>query len=304
MEALKQPDLSAYDPKKYEEERVELIKHLRASVSIHRLMKEKGIPESELIDHAYTFKRWLDDVEPCRGCKSLAECRQKQKGYRAGLSYDGLLLEIREACPYQVEQEKTRSHLDQYIVSDLADSFADAEFSAIDPTNEEKSYNMAVMEAVKLALDHKGAYLHGNMGTGKTHLAACAANQAAKDGRKVAFLHYPSFCDRLQRMYYSGEYRKEAEKCRYADLLVIDDIGAEEVTGRNRMVLLSILDARMQNGKMTWFTSNGDFETLRSHLRYARDGEDTAAADRIIERIRVLAKPVEVNGIDRRPSAG
>ena len=55
---------------------------------------------------------------------------------------------------------------------------------------------------------------------------------------------------------------------------------------------------------MTWFTGNGDFAMLQNHLKFSGRGQDTAGADRIIERIRVLAKPIEVKGGDRRHIAG
>ena len=66
------------------------------------------------------------------------------------------------------------------------------------------------------------------------------------------------------------------------------------------MVLLSILDARMQKEKMTWFTGNGDLRTLQSHLRTTHTGDSVSAADRIIERIKTLAEPVYLDGNDRR----
>ena len=280
-----------------------LYEQLSSDPAVHRLLKTRGIPEAELPNHLYTFARWQKEVEPCRGCKNLSSCRQKKKGYHMGLAWEGLLVETLEACRYEREKEQSLAHLNQYLVSDLGHDFETAFFQNISGEQEERAYNQTVMEVYQRYLDGKGVYLYGNMGTGKTYLAACAANQAAKEGKKPAFIHYPAFCDRLARMYYSGEYRQEAERCRYADLLVIDDIGAEEVTARNRMVLLSILDSRMQNGKMTWFTGNGDFNMLQNHLRYDSAGEDTASADRIIERIRVLAKPIRLDGKDRRTCA-
>ena len=274
---------------------------LMQDVSVKKLILQKKIPEEQLKNNLYIFERWRKEVEPCRGCKSLSSCRQKKKGYHMGLAYEGILMETMEACPYERERESRLSHMDNYLIADLGEEYQTVVFQDVRlESNDDKAYYRAVMEICQLYLNNKGAYLYGNMGTGKTWLAACAANQTAMDGGKVAFIHYPSFCDRQARTYFTGESRAEEERCRYADLLVVDDIGAEEVTAKNRMVLLSILDHRMQNHRMTWFTGNGDFTMLQNHLRYDSKGEDTAAADRIIERIRVLAKPVLIDGRDRR----
>ena len=38
---------------------------LRRDRLIHRLMKLEGIPETELVRSAYTFKRYREEIEPC-----------------------------------------------------------------------------------------------------------------------------------------------------------------------------------------------------------------------------------------------
>jgi primosomal protein DnaI len=303
MSDLSRLKLSPEGPAASDSEKNRLFQELLQDPSVLRLLKTHAIPEQLLWDNLYTFSRWQKEVEPCRGCKSLSQCRQKKKGYHMGLSYEGLLVETLEACKYEREKESALSHLKQYLVSDLGSEFEQCFFDRIDYEQESNAYVRSAREAYQCYLDGKGAYLYGNMGTGKTYLAACASNEMARDGKKPVFVHYPSYCDRLARMYHTGEYRKEAEMCRFTDFLVIDDIGAEEVTARNRMVLLSLLDDRMKNQKMTWFTGNGDFEMLRNHLRYDAAGEDVAAADRILERIRILAKPILVEGNDRRVAA-
>ena len=300
MSDLSRLNLKADIPSVDASEKQKLYQELSSDPAVIRLLKTHNIPEQSLWDNLYTFARWQKEVAPCRGCKSLSQCRQKKNGYHMGLSYEGLLVETLEACNYEREKQQALRHLNQYLVSDLGEEFQECFFDRINYEQEGSAYIRSARAAYQCYLEGKGAYLYGNMGTGKTYLAACASNELAREGKKPVFIHYPSFCDRLARMYYSGEYRREAEMCRFTDLLVIDDIGAEEVTARNRMVLLAILDDRMKNQKMTWFTGNGDFEMLQNHLRYDASGEDIASADRIIERIRILAKPILVEGNDRR----
>ena len=289
-----------HSPHRNDAEKQKLVERLRNDVYLHRVMKTQGIPEEELVRHAFLFERYLNALEPCRGCRSLKDCRQKQKGYHMGIRYDVILQETVEACPYETERLKGEAQMERYLVCDFGAALRQVRFEKIKLDGETSDYLNTVGKLASCCDEHKGVFLYGNMGTGKTYLAACAANRIAENGGSAAFIHYPSFCDRIAATAYTGEYRREADQCRAADILVIDDIGAEEVTDRNRMVLLSILDARMQKEKMTWFTGNGDLRTLQSHLRTTHTGDSVSAADRIIERIKTLAEPVYLDGNDRR----
>ena len=136
------------------------------------------------------------------------------------------------------------------------------------------------------------------MGTGKTYLSACALNEAAKNKRKVAFVQCSRLSERISN--YHVDSKTEVDRLMYADFVVFDDIGAEEVSEKYRSVLLSILDARMQNHLMTWFTSNEDYKTLLEHYTFSNKSEDKYEAMRIIERIQTLSKPIELIAEDRR----
>ena len=288
------------DRQRDDTEKRRVIEQLLQDPHLHRIMKQRGIPEEELAKHTFLFRRYLESLKPCRGCRSLKDCGQAKKGYHMGIRYDVILQETLEACPYMQESLRAESQMDRYLVCDFGDALRSVRFEKIQLEGETSAYLNTVGKLASLCDERKGVFLYGNMGTGKTYLAACAANRIAESGGSAAFIHYPSFCDRIVVTTFSGEYRKEADQCRAADILVIDDIGAEEVTDRNRMVLLSILDTRMQKERMTWFTGNGDLRSLQMHLSQTHNGESVSAADRIIERIRTLAQPVFLDGNDRR----
>jgi primosomal protein DnaI len=73
------------------------------------------------------------------------------------------------------------------------------------------------------------------------------------------------------------------------EILLIDDIGAENITSWSRDEVLSpILQYRMDNKLKTFFTSNLSIEDLEKHLALTKDGEEVVKARRIIERIKYL----------------
>ena len=281
-------------------DQTERIHALKRNALVQRLLVTRRIPEVEIDKHPAMWARWLEQIEKCQGCKGLATCKQRQKGYVEVLNYDGILSTELEACALLKKKESSEKHLSQYLINDLGEAFYHVSFQNSNPEAESDAYKRVWMECKRLADEGKGAYLYGNMGVGKTYLAACAANQYAKNHHKVAFVHCPRLLERFLSSYKTGEYKTELERLTYADFVVFDDIGAEDVTERYRSLLLGVLDARMQNHKPTWFTSNEDFNSLEHHFLTTSRGEDLNEAMRIMERIKVLAKPIEMLGENRR----
>jgi primosomal protein DnaI len=284
--------------------RLQLADMLAGDKAVQALCQRENIPMQVLQEEAYTFKRWRDNAALCLGCPGLKKCRQPRTGYCLGLRYDGLLQEVAEPCAYRRQKEKKEAHLARYLVSDLGENFAQVSFQDISLSGEPQAYIKAVRAALDLCRHGKGCYLYGPMGSGKTYLAACAANYTASSGGSVAFVHSPAFHERVGLDRRNREYESEAQRMSCADLLVVDDIGAEEVTDKGRSVLLAVLDARMAGGRMTWFTSNLDFASLEQHFMGMLAGDDRMMALRLMERIRALAQPVFVDHADRRKLFG
>ena len=85
------------------------------------------------------------------------------------------------------------------------------------------------------------------------------------------------------------------------DILLIDDIGAENVTSWGRDEILgTILQYRMNNKLSTFFTSNLTLEELEDHLSITKNSEDKVKARRIIERIKQLTEDKELVSKNRR----
>ena len=94
------------------------------------------------------------------------------------------------------------------------------------------------------------------------------------------------------------------DKMRYlqnVDILLLDDIGAENVTAWGRDEILgTILQYRMNNKLTTFFTSNYTIQELEDHLSMTKNGEDKVKAKRIIERIKQLTEDIELISVNRR----
>lgn len=120
-------------------------------------------------------------------------------------------------------------------------------------------------------------YLWGDVGTGKSHLAAAIAQYVAGTGVATSYVSAPA----LFRFVRSGmsDHSADArlEALHTVDLLVIDDLGTEHLTAWATTVLFDLVNQRYIQDLPTVITSNLHFDDLPDRI-----------ADRIAERAQVL----------------
>ncbi len=274
---------------------------LKQDQTLLELMGKYHIPLEHLDTHPYKVLSWYKEVINCLQCKGLVHCKQKETGYLNQLVDDGFLHVEKYACKYMREKIQARKYLDNFLVNDMPDKFV--EVLKINQNIElDKSYVNAATACTEAYSKNEGIYLYGTLGAGKTYISSCFCNNYAKQGKKVAFIHYPTFIQRMNSRIQFKEYEAELDKLKYAYFLVIDEIGGETVTEWNRdSILLPLLNARYEKGLPTWFTSNEDLDSLETHFRFNnKSKEEEVKALRIMDRIKAMAKPVELASENRR----
>lgn len=106
-----------------------------------------------------------------------------------------------------------------------------------------------------------GLLLYGDVGTGKTYLAACIANALLNRGISVKWLTSMQIVDR-------GSFFNEFEYAEYIhgitspDLLIIDDLGAERGTEFALERVHSLVDTRTSANKPMIVTTNIDINDM------------------------------------------
>ena len=150
--------------------------------------------------------------------------------------------------------------------------------------------------------DQKGLYLYGDMGVGKSlFMAALAHELSEKKSALTTILHYPSFTIDIKNAIKTDSVKDEIDAVKTSEVLVLDDIGAEQTSSWVRdEVLQVILQYRMQENLPTFFTSNYSFADLERKLANGRNGDETWQAKRVMERVRFLAKETHLQGENRR----
>lgn len=127
-------------------------------------------------------------------------------------------------------------------------------------------------------------------------------HELALSGFNGVIVYMPDFVEDLKSMIQDGQKLKETtEMLKNCDLLVFDDIGAENLSPWVRdHVMGSILNYRM-NRKPTFYTSNYSLQGLEKHLSFtSKDGEEMYKGQRLMDRIRPFVDVITVKGKNQR----
>ena len=260
-----------------------------------RLISKLRIKEDVLIRYTSELEDSAIEYDHCLHCKSLLECQNKIEGYAYIPTCKGDHIEFNNrSCKYQEKMLKETSFLKNVYYVDIPENIKIARMKDI-YTDDKARYD--VIKYLKKFINDpttKGLYLHGNFGCGKTFLITAAFNELARKNIKSAIIFWPSFLKKLKSSF-DSDFSEIFEKVKKIPVLLIDDIGAENMTPWARdEILCPILQYRMEESLSTFFTSNLNINELEVHLSLSKEGVDTVKAKRIISRIEQLTTDSEM----------
>lgn len=206
--------------------------------------------------------------------------------------------EKRNDCEFQLEV--LNMHLDRmnsqaeklFEQSNLGVRFGKRTFETFNSTNFEPAYKVSMdfvdtFEKNLLEQNGEGLLFLGQVGTGKTHLAAAIVNRIMSTyALPVRFITSIELFGILKDFDNQTEILTELKSI---PLLVIDDLGKEKATDWNREKLFEIINSRYESCLPMVITSNNTPEELENNL-------GKATFSRICE----MCKAVIMNGDDWR----
>ncbi len=269
-----------------------------------KIVSKLKCPREMLIKYTSLIEDSAREVKNCENCKNIMECKNLINGYVYYPSIEqGNIVFSYLPCKYKKKLDKDNAYKNNISLFDMPREILDASMKNIytDDKNRLETIKWITTFIKKYQNDRclKGLYLTGNFGCGKTYLVAALFNELAKKGAKPVVIYYPEFLRKLKENF-SDDYKNMFNKVKNAELLLIDDIGAETTTCWNRdEVLGTILQYRMQEKLPTFFTSNLTIEELEKHLA-SNDIEGKVKARRIIERIKYLTDIITMIAENRR----
>jgi DNA replication protein DnaC len=139
----------------------------------------------------------------------------------------------------------------------------------------------------------QGLLFYGEPGTGKSFTAAAIANELLDRMRPVVMTSFVKLIDELRR-FNDDDTDMYLDRLNNADLLIVDDLGAERGTDFALEKVYDVIDSRYRSGKPMILTTNLELSYMRNctDIRY----------NRIYDRIFEMCYPVKAQGKSWRKS--
>ena len=265
-----------------------------------KLMNKLKIDDEVAKKYTSRLEETLCELDNCKHCKGLYECKNKLEGHVTFPQKEGnRLIFSYIPCKYQEKLLEDQSHKTTSMFE-----LNNARMKDIDITDKKRQevicYLDEFFDNYSPAKNNVGLYLHGSFGSGKSFLVSALLNELhEKKKASVCMIYFPEALRTLKDDW--DNFGSKMEYLKSVDILLIDDIGAEKVTewGRDE-VLGTILQARMDSQLATFFTSNLSIKELESHLALSNRSDDLVKARRIIERVKQLTNDIELISVNRR----
>jgi DNA replication protein DnaC len=135
--------------------------------------------------------------------------------------------------------------------------------------------------------------ISGPTGTGKSFLACALASFACRRGVRTAYYRLSVFLDAMSAERALGTYPKALEKLRRVKLLILDDMGADELNREQRRILFDVVEERSMEGSVV-VTSQVPMEQWNAVIGEA------GAAEAICDRLMSNSHRIDLKGKSRR----
>lgn len=257
--------------------------------TFNKLCNKLKLDEDTLMKYTSKLEMTVCELNNCSKCKNIGCCKNEVLGHVYYPEIYNKDLEFNyKPCKYFKEEAKKNNTK----FFETPKVLMNASLSEIITEKERTNILKYIKDFLKKKINNesvKGMYLSGSFGSGKSYLLSALLNELSLKGFNCVNVYFPELLNRLKSSFNTNNYDDVMDEIITSDVLLIDDIGAENITPWSRdEVLATILQYRMDNDLTTFFTSNFTIEELESVLCETKMGIDEIKARRIIERIKYL----------------
>ncbi len=268
----------------------------KEDVVFKKIISKLKMSDDELCNYTSMIEDSVSEYKNCMECSSLATCKNRLKGHvYMPANVEGNLQFQYKSCKYYDKYKNNTKYLKKVTYFNTPASLKEATLSKIHKNDKNRFETIVWVNKFYKEYKNdnhiKGLFLHGNFGCGKSYMVSALFNDLARDGYESCVIFWPDF---IREAFYD-DFKEKYEKVKKAPLLLIDDIGAENVTAWNRdEILCPLLQYRMEEQLPTFFTSNLTIEQLEEHLASSKSGVEGVKAARIVARITQLTESIEM----------
>lgn len=256
-----------------------------------KLCNRLKVDEDILMKYTSKLTDSSNELKNCSKCKGAYMCKNAVKChvYFPNVTKDFIEFSYKP-CKYYVNDNKKNNT----TFFDTPKMLREASLSELITEKERSSILKYIKDFLKKKMNNepvKGLYLSGSFGSGKSYILSALLNELSLKGFKCVNVNYPLLLNSLKASFNDYNYNDVMDEIMTCDVLLIDDIGAENNSAWARdEVLGTILQYRMDNVLTTFFTSNFTIEELENVLSETSKGTDLIKARRIIERVKFLTE--------------
>ncbi|GAB4075012.1 primosomal protein DnaI [Barrientosiimonas marina] len=270
------------------------------------LERHPQLTQSTINKNLIRLYEYKTQSKQCDRCQSFGGCINMVQGYSPVLRVEnGDIRLLYEKCYNRIdyEKQKEQQNLIQslYMPKDILNaSIADIEHDS-ERGNSIREL-LLFLENAQSELPSQGIYFYGPFGVGKTYLLGALANALKEHHVSSTLIYMPEFVREMKNSIKDDSINEKMNYFKTADVLMLDDIGAETQSAWFRDEILgSILQYRMMENLPVFFTSNYSMAQLEEQLALTnRGGSEMVKAGRILERVKQVSREVSLSGENRR----
>jgi len=253
--------------------------------SLHESLREITAKQKSLLAEAGFPENYLDPIHTCPDCRDTGYIDAGNGG--------------QEKCHCLRQREiailYAQSHIQDVIARENFSTLSYEFYQGDDLTRFQAAVETSRNFVQNFKQDYHNLFFYGTVGTGKSFLSGCIANELLKAGHSVICFSALNLFEQLAR--YNFDSREKAklhgfyESIYGCDLLVIDDLGTEVTNAFITSQLFACINERGLRRKPIIISTNLNLEELRD--RYS---------DRIFSRVTSSFTFCKLTGPDIRIS--
>ena len=215
--------------------------------------------ENLLIKNGYS-KDYLNNIYSCNICNDTGEINGKICNCKRKIINK---IRLEKANMYQAVDIETFENFDLSIFRDTKNPD-----EIISPRKlMEMYFDIFKNYAEEFTLSSKSLFISGSVGVGKTYICNSISEEVIKQGYNVVYMTSSNLMQKIWASIYSSFNKMEENKEKYnlilnSDLLIIDDLGSENITDTSTSNLFNLINSRMLLKKPIIISTNIGFDEI------------------------------------------
>lgn len=253
----------------------------KARTTLHDISKQK---KNLLVKAGYPAD-YLDPIYNCPDCKDTGFCSDE-----SGLKKKCHCFRSRE-----ITLLYNQSNIQEILATENFSTLSYSYYQGDDLERFQKAVDICKDFVQNFIQDYHNLFFYGTVGTGKSFLSGCVANELLQKGHSVIYFSASGLFETLARYSFDTNSKESLydfyDDLYNCDLVIIDDLGTEMTNSFVSSQLFACLNERLLRRNATIISTNLSLEELRN--RYS---------DRVFSRITSNYELCKLTGPDIRMS--